>query len=688
MPQRWWSQLGSRPELPTYVGGWLATLAWLHLVGNTIGDVRFNLLVELLTTFGFGVSFWLRGFQETAAAETLRRTVVLPGGILRGAFFVAVLLGVFNVPLVRGLIPDLARGSEEWLIGTTFQWAMALYSFGLLNDSLVAFSAVLGLSMLGLMGSDNPNPEVGLCFLAFLLGNVLMLSNMTLATHSSRRRRGPTGRALARWFGDQLIVAGLTVAFTAFGAILLAALLSRISPRWNVGSFEKLSKLGQQISRSGYASFSDQMQIGVGGGDLSQVMVFDTDCQEPLLWRRRVYDDFNGGVWTPAPGTTSVEVADAQNRVRLSGNVQRTNTLQGLRRRRLHVRCNSEADIAVPALALAVTGVRGTARPLQVALDRYGNPLLRTSPQAELVYEVALPEPSPDELAAAPAAVADDWRNYLTIPLMTRDVVLPLAERIGAGQTTPYARAAAIVDWLERECVYDATVRVPEGTEAVGWYLNQRRGACDLIATALALLARANGIPARIAVGYSGGEPSATGRRQIRLADAHAWAELYFEGFGWVPFNPAVPAPLAGAGGGPRHAAETTRARRRNYLLLGCLVLGAWLLQYVWRVWWRARPRFVAAPSGGIERAWYRAQRALARRRRGRRSSETLAEYLARLRDDDSAAAWWEPFEQLCQLFEAARYGWRTLGPDDVQQAVAWSTATIAAVRRERRPRR
>ncbi len=72
------------------------------------------------------------------------------------------------------------------------------------------------------------------------------------------------------------------------------------------------------------------------------------------------------------------------------------------------------------------------------------------------------------------------------------------------------------------------------------WFLfDLKQGYCDYFATAMVVLARLNGIPARLAIGYTMGrlDPQ-RGEYVVTEMDAHSWPELYFPGQGWIPFEP------------------------------------------------------------------------------------------------------------------------------------------------------
>ncbi|MGH2508793.1 MAG: DUF4129 domain-containing transglutaminase family protein, partial [Ktedonobacteraceae bacterium] len=82
----------------------------------------------------------------------------------------------------------------------------------------------------------------------------------------------------------------------------------------------------------------------------------------------------------------------------------------------------------------------------------------------------------------------------------------------------------------------------PAGVEATSWFLfQQRSGFCNYFATAMTLMARELGIPARVAAGYTGGKFDAkTGLWDVSGVDAHAWTQVYFAGYGWINFEPSA----------------------------------------------------------------------------------------------------------------------------------------------------
>ncbi|MBI5304700.1 MAG: transglutaminase domain-containing protein [Chloroflexi bacterium] len=129
--------------------------------------------------------------------------------------------------------------------------------------------------------------------------------------------------------------------------------------------------------------------------------------------------------------------------------------------------------------------------------------------------------------------------HYLDLPDDVPLRVLTLARDLTATQPTPYERARAIENYL-REFPYTLDLPAPPPNRDVMDYFlfDLQKGYCDYFASAMVVLARAAGMPARLVVGYAPGVFDPINARYIVTeADAHAWAELYFPDAGWVEFE-------------------------------------------------------------------------------------------------------------------------------------------------------
>jgi hypothetical protein len=144
--------------------------------------------------------------------------------------------------------------------------------------------------------------------------------------------------------------------------------------------------------------------------------------------------------------------------------------------------------------------------------------------------------------------VYPDWvlERYLQLPSNLPERVRNLAEEITEGYDNAYDKATAIEGFLRREIEYNVSIEAPpEGRDAVDYFLfDTREGYCNYYASAMVVMARAVGIPARLAVGYAGGEYNhKKGSYLVREKDAHAWVEVYFPRYGWVEFEPTSSEP-------------------------------------------------------------------------------------------------------------------------------------------------
>lgn len=158
-------------------------------------------------------------------------------------------------------------------------------------------------------------------------------------------------------------------------------------------------------------------------------------------------------------------------------------------------------------------------------------------------YEVTASEvrPTAEQLAQAeplrPGALQE---RFLALPRIDPQVVT-LVGQLTAGTENGYAEVRAILDFLtDRANGFTYSLSTNPGTSGDDLvdFLEERRGYCEQYAGAMAVMVREAGLPARVALGYTPGAPQEDGSRLITSDDAHAWVEVYFSGFGWVPFDP------------------------------------------------------------------------------------------------------------------------------------------------------
>lgn len=145
--------------------------------------------------------------------------------------------------------------------------------------------------------------------------------------------------------------------------------------------------------------------------------------------------------------------------------------------------------------------------------------------------------PPADVLRAATAA-SPPGGEFLALPVSVPAEVYDLATQVTAGAPTPYDAALALQNWFRSTFEYDLTVQSGHSDDAILSFLRIRRGYCEQFAGTFAVMARAIGLPARVAVGFTQGELQADGLYHVYGRHAHAWPEVWFDGIGWVLFEP------------------------------------------------------------------------------------------------------------------------------------------------------
>ena len=206
-----------------------------------------------------------------------------------------------------------------------------------------------------------------------------------------------------------------------------------------------------------------------------------------------------------------------------------------------------------PVLAVAMDGVRWSIDPVtrdvrvESHVDSYRVTYADYAPPPPQLRESGTPD-SPD--------ITDD---DLAIPDRSRDLIERWAAEVVGDADNPLDRAIAIQNHLRDTRIYTYSLDLGEALrdtegrllEPIQNFYQTRRGYCVQFATAMIMMARAQGIPARMAIGYLPGQPSENNQYVVRNSDAHAWPELYFQGSGWLRFEPT---PGARSGTPPPYA--------------------------------------------------------------------------------------------------------------------------------------
>ena len=481
------------------------------------------------------------------------------------------------------------------------------------------------------------------------------------------------GSVLLAWALTSVAVAApLTDAWRGFDTVW-----SDVRDRFD-GVFGNLTNPQSRITGNSFGSSFTVSGTWVSNDD--EVLVVASS--RPVYMRTGTYDVYTGRGWERSDGSQRQVPAGEQLFDVLTP--ERPTIIEAVRLETLTVEMRQTMGrnlftAGSPLVVFAPVVVEETAGQPVLGSISAANAL---APGQAYQMSVAISEATEADLSAAgteyPEAITALYLDDSGISERVRELAL----QVTAGAQSPYERAEALANFLARDesFTYATTAPVPPpGQDLVEFFLfdedEGRIGFCQYYASAMAVMARSIGLPARVAVGFAPGERSEDGTYLVREANAHAWAEIYFPGYGWQifeatktinpgftratgdptvarppalqgidplldfeldpAFNPPTPLqsaePVAGAidprTGGEQWGGEDPRAG--NAVVILGLVGAAGAL-----VWLRLRGvqrRWRLLPAG--DRAWQQLTLAADRAGVGPRASETIYEYAGWLED-------------------------------------------------------
>jgi protein-glutamine gamma-glutamyltransferase len=168
-----------------------------------------------------------------------------------------------------------------------------------------------------------------------------------------------------------------------------------------------------------------------------------------------------------------------------------------------------------------------------------------------------------------PPAILETYLQLPPLDPRIRQLALQITARAG----NPYDKAAGIESYLKSHYSYTLDLTGPLAKDPLANFLFVRRsGHCEYFASAMTVLLRAAGVPARYAAGFLPGEYNDLAQDYIvRESDAHAWVEVYFPDYGWIPFDPTP------SGGAARHGLADRLALYWDWFQF---TWGEWVINY------------------------------------------------------------------------------------------------------------
>lgn len=255
--------------------------------------------------------------------------------------------------------------------------------------------------------------------------------------------------------------------------------------------------------------------------NLSDTELFTVTSPEPHYWRASGLSQFNGTIWGIPEGTQggAFETPLVSSR-RITQNIE----ILGL------------AGPLLPAAYLP-TSVKGGRAYYVPDTGTLVEPEAGLKRGARYQVVSSIVDLSPDELRAATSAKPPD-SLALDLPDDFPSSIAATAEQVTGSGTTVYDKAILLQNWFRQNFTYDLSVQRGHSDNALENFLRIKRGYCEQFSAAFAAMARSVGIPARVAVGFTYGDLGADGKYHVYGRNAHAWPEVWFDGVGWVSFEP------------------------------------------------------------------------------------------------------------------------------------------------------
>jgi transglutaminase-like putative cysteine protease len=524
---------------------YLAPLAlWAVLSGALIGVVRVSILISLplAALLGAGFVLWAIGGEYFTPLSQLGRLEALRNDAI--GFTLALLDGGYPSqmsPYAIGL------GILMWT--SAFMASYVVYRYHRVIDAIIVLGAAIVTNMsAALTGLGN--------ILIFVIAALLLWLRAALVTRQDgwqRRRVNENVEVPAQIMRTGIIfAAGSVILAYVLTAVAVAAPLTgawrNLDVVWT-GVRDQLEGvvggLTNPNSRITGSSFGPSFIVSgewVSNNDPVLVLA----AERPMYLRTRTHDIYTGRGWDSTGGEKrGVAAGDALFTVPTPERPT-VNEGEGVR----------FASISIEMRQSVGRQIFTAGSPLKVyapalITEPAGLPILGAIEAANAIgegesYEQAILISEATEAQLIATAGIDYPQAIKDLYTSTRNIsprVAELARTVTEGEETPYEQAKALVSYLRSaDFTYDTGgLDVPTGADLVETFLfadNGKIGYCQHFASAMAVMARSLGLPARVATGWAPGEPSGEDLWLVREVNAHAWVEIYFPGYGWQIFEP------------------------------------------------------------------------------------------------------------------------------------------------------
>jgi transglutaminase-like putative cysteine protease len=516
---------------------------WAVLAGALLGMLRGSIVFALpaAALLGTGIVLWTVGGEYFTGLSQASRLIALR------TEFVDWLVVVLGTGYPTQMSP-YAIGLGLLMFATAFTAAYAVYRHHRVLDAILLLGAAIITNMSATFTDLFGN------LLLFVIGALLLWLRASLADRQvgwQRRRVNEDVEVPGAIMRSGIIfAAGSVVLAWALTAVAVAAPLTAawrsFDGVWTgmrdsaEGVFGSLTNSQSRISGNSFGSgFTVQ---GEWVSRDAEVLVLA--ASRPLYLRTTTYDVYNGRGWErsdterrdvppgeflfPEATTERPTIPDAVVVERIAIEMRQTIG-------RNMFTAGSPLRVYAPAVVLETDGA-----PLLGGIEHPNS--IGEGESYELL--VAIPTATQVELGVAGDDYPPEVRDlYLDTPGLTPRVA-QLARDVTARAENNYQRADALARFLQGDPTfsYETVAPVPpSGEDLVDFFLfdedNGRTGYCQYYASAMVIMARSLGLPARVAAGFAPGERLEGDTFLVREANAHAWAEIYFPGHGWQIFE-------------------------------------------------------------------------------------------------------------------------------------------------------
>ncbi len=293
-------------------------------------------------------------------------------------------------------------------------------------------------------------------------------------------------------------------------------------------------------------AYRDTLSLG-GPRTVDNTLIMDIYVPQRLpfvYWQAVVYDTYEGGGWSFAEADQVLHFPD-DGAINIANSVAREEVLQTF----VNYVPNSGTLYAAPEPINSDRQMFVTQ-----SEDDQGNPIVHVT-QSRFVlrqgeeYQMTSMYSTADATSLRQAStVYPDWllERYLQVPDSITPEVIQLAEELTAEFDNPFDKSIAVRNYLRNNIGYNDQIDAPpDGVEPVHYILFDRQEAyCNYYASAMIMMLRSQGIPARFVAGYAQGEwDDESSSYRVRGSNAHTWVDVFFPGYGWIQFEPTAALP-------------------------------------------------------------------------------------------------------------------------------------------------